>query len=272
MHSQTGANLITGNQDLMQDLIVSLVQTPLHWEDPIANRAMLEEKISSLYTDIIILPEMFTTSFTNNPAAFAEPMNLNTFKWMKQLASQTGACITGSYIIREGEKFHNRLLWMQPNGEVFFYDKRHSFRISDEHKDYTSGNKRLIVSYKGWKIAPFICYDLRFPVWSRNTNNAYDLALYVANWPAVRSHAWKSLLPARAIENIAYVAGVNRIGKDGMGMDYSGDSVIHDFKGNPMYDLKNREEIATVSLSKSALEEFRRIFPAFLDADGFELK
>ena len=256
----------------MQDLIVSLVQTPLYWEDPVANRAMLEEKISHLHTDIIVLPEMFTTSFTNNPAAFAEPMNLNTFKWMKQLAAQTGACVTGSYIIREGEKFHNRLVWMQPDGVFQYYDKRHSFRMSDEHKDYTSGNKRLIVDYKGWKIAPFICYDLRFPVWSRNTNNAYDLALYVANWPAVRSHAWKSLLPARAIENIAYVAGVNRIGTDGMGLEYSGDSVMLDFKGNPLYELKSREEIATVSLSKSALEEFRQIFPAFLDADGFELK
>ena len=257
----------------MQDLIVSLIQTPLYWEDPVANRAMLEEKIAEIdITDVIVLPEMFTTSFTNNAAQFAEPMNLHTFKWMKQLASQSGACIVGSYAVKEGTNFFNRLLWMQPDGTFYTYDKRHSFRMSDEHKVYTAGNKQLVVEYKGWKIAPFICYDLRFPVWSRNTNNKYDLAIYVANWPSARAHAWKSLLPARAIENISYVIGLNRIGTDGLGLDYSGDSIVHDFKGMPLAELHSEETIETIVLSNKALIEFREIFPAYLDGDGFELK
>ena len=252
--------------------MVSLIQTPLYWEDPVANRAMLEEKIAEIdITDVIVLPEMFTTSFTNNATQFAEPMNLHTFKWMKQLASQSGACIVGSYAVKEGTNFFNRLLWMQPDGTFYTYDKRHSFRMSDEHKVYTAGNKQLIVEYKGWKIAPFICYDLRFPVWSRNTNNKYDLAIYVANWPSARAHAWKSLLPARAIENISYVIGLNRIGTDGLGLDYSGDSVIHDFKGEPLTELHNEEKIETIVLSKKALTEFREIFPAYLDGDEFKL-
>jgi len=256
----------------MQDLIVSLVQTPLYYEDPVANRAMLEEKISAIgKTDVIVLPEMFSTSFTNNAAKFAEPMNLNTFKWMKQLSAQTNACIVGSYAVKEGTNFYNRLIWMQPDGKFYTYDKRHSFRMSDEHKVYTSGEKQLVVEYKGWKIAPFICYDLRFPVWSRNTNNKYDLAIYVANWPEARAHAWKSLLPARAIENISYVVGLNRIGTDGLALVYAGDSVVHDFKGMPLAELHSEEKIETVVLSKKALETFRLIFPAYLDADEFKL-
>lgn len=256
----------------MQDLMVSLIQTPLYWEDPVANRAMLEEKIAEIdITDVIVLPEMFTTSFTNNATQFAEPMNLHTFKWMKQLASQSGACIVGSYAVKEGTNFFNRLLWMQPDGTFYTYDKRHSFRMSDEHKVYTAGNKQLIVEYKGWKIAPFICYDLRFPVWSRNTNNKYDLAIYVANWPSARAHAWKSLLPARAIENISYVIGLNRIGTDGLGLDYSGDSVVQDFKGVPLAELNSEEKTETVVLSKKDLTDFREIFPAYLDGDEFKL-
>jgi omega-amidase len=257
----------------MHDLIVSLIQTPLYWEDPVGNRAMLEEKIAGIgKTDVIVLPEMFTTSFTNNAVQFAEPMNLNTFKWMKQLAAQSGACIVGSYAIKEGTNFYNRLLWMQPDGKFHTYDKRHSFRMSDEHKVYTAGNKQLVVEYKDWKIAPFICYDLRFPVWSRNTNNKYDLAIYVANWPAARAHAWQRLLPARAIENISYVIGLNRIGTDGLGLVYSGDSVVQDFKGMPLAELHSEEKIATVVLSKKDLNDFREIFPAYLDGDGFEIK
>lgn len=257
----------------MQDLRVTLIQTPLYWEDAIANRAMLEEKISGIdQTDVIVLPEMFTTSFTNNAAQLAEPMNLNTFKWMKQLSAQAEACIVGSYSVKEGTAFYNRLLWMQPDGTFYTYDKRHAFRMSDEHKVYTTGNKQLVVEYKGWKIAPFICYDLRFPVWSRNTNNKYDLAIYVANWPEARAHAWKSLLPARAIENISYVIGLNRIGADNLGNVYSGDSVVHDFKGMPLVELNSKEAIATVVLSKKDLDDFREIFPAYLDGDTFELK
>ena len=257
----------------MQDLIVSLVQTPLYWEDPVANRGMLEEKIAGIgKTDVIVLPEMFTTSFTNNAATFAEPDNLHTFKWMKQLSAQTNACIVGSYCVKANGNFYNRLIWMQPDGKFCTYDKRHSFRMSDEHKVYTAGNKQLVVEYKSWKIAPFICYDLRFPVWSRNTNNKYDLAIYVANWPEARSHAWKSLLPARAIENISYVIGLNRIGTDGLGLVYSGDSVVQNFKGVPLAELHSEEKIETVILSKQSLQEFRESFPAYLDADGFELK
>lgn len=257
----------------MQDLSVTLIQTPLYWEDAVANRAMLEEKIGSIdKTDVIVLPEMFTTSFTNNASKLAEHSNLHTFKWMKQVAAQSGACVVGSYAVKVGEQYHNRLLWMQPDGIFYTYDKRHSFRMSDEHKVYTSGEKQLVVEYKGWKIAPFICYDLRFPVWSRNTENKYDLAIYVANWPAARAHAWKTLLPARAIENLSYVIGLNRIGIDGLGLDYAGDSVVHDFKGMPLVELNSVEKIETVVLSKKALNDFREVFPAYLDGDGFELK
>lgn len=257
----------------MQDLSVTLIQTPLYWEDAVANRAMLEEKIGSIdKTDVIVLPEMFTTSFTNNASKLAEHPNLHTFKWMKQIAAQSGACVVGSYAVKVGEQYHNRLLWMQPDGIFYTYDKRHSFRMSDEHKVYTSGEKQLVVEYKGWKIAPFICYDLRFPVWSRNTENKYDLAIYVANWPAARAHAWKTLLPARAIENLSYVIGLNRIGIDGLGLDYAGDSVVHDFKGMPLVELQSDDTIETIVLSKNELETFRKEFPAYLDGDGFELK
>ena len=269
----------------MQDLSVTIIQTDLFWENSTANLANLEEKIAqiSLITDLIILPEMFTTGFTMNAKSVAEPMNYITFKWLKQQAKRTQAVITGSFIVKEGGHFFNRLIWMRPDGSFETYDKRHLFRMGEEDKTFTAGKKRLIVELKGWRICPLICYDLRFPVWSRNnilknseprTLNpelSYDLLIYVANWPRVRSQVWDTLLKARAIENQSYCIGVNRVGKDGMGLDYSGNSAIIDFKGNQLFFQNDSEVIHNQILSKKKLEDFRNKFPAYLDADGFEI-
>ena len=212
---------------------ITLLQTALHWQNPVANRAMLEETLFTLPepTDLIVLPEMFTTGFTMNAAALAEPMNLTTFKWLKQMARQTNAAITGSYVVQENGQFYNRLIWMEPDGQFAHYDKRHLFRMADEEKTYTAGTLRLIRTWRGWRICPLICYDLRFPVWSRSRQIAphqldYDLLLYVANWPAPRQLAWDTLLQARAIENLSYVAGVNRVGQDGNQHTYLGGSAL----------------------------------------------
>jgi len=258
----------------MQDLKISIVQTPLHWENSAANLAMLEEKIwrHSDLGDLIILPEMFSTGFSMNASSLAEPMNLTSFKWMKQMAAQTGAVVTGSLIIKEKAAYYNRLIWMQPDGSYNYYDKRHLFRMAGEHDVYSSGKEPLIVTLKGWRIMPLVCYDLRFPVWSRNQGNIYDLLIYVANWPEVRSQAWKTLLPARAIENISYVAGVNRIGKDGKDIPYSGDSAVYNMKGDVLADLGNQDVIKTLTLSASDLVTFRERFPAFLDGDRFRIE
>jgi omega-amidase len=289
----------------MQDLSVTIIQTSLYWENPTANLANLEEKIAKISTqsDLIILPEMFTTGFTMNAKAVAEPMNFTTFKWMKQQAKQTGAVITGSYIVKEGENYYNRLLWMRPDGTFEKYDKRHLFRMGGEHHHFAGGSERLIVELKGWKICPLICYDLRFPVWSRNyqqekggkeegemgkeigensiphiydpipttPNLNYDILIYVANWPAVRSQVWDTLLQARALENQSYCIGVNRVGEDGMGLNYSGNSAVIDFKGNPLFYQKDSEVIDNQILSKQELDDFRTKFPAYLDADEFEI-
>jgi predicted amidohydrolase len=258
----------------MQNLTVTLIQTPLHWESASANRAMLEEKIWSINqpTDLIILPEMFTTGFSMNAAALAEVMNFETFKWMKQMASQTGAVVVGSVIIKEGSAYYNRLIWMRPDGTYESYDKRHLFRMAEEDKVYTSGEKKIIPVLKGWKILPLICYDLRFPVWSRNKNNGYDLLVYVANWPGVRSHAWNTLLKARAIENISYVAGVNRVGEDGKGLTYSGDSAVIDFKGETIFNAADKDCVQTIQLDAGLLQNFREKFPAHLDSDAFNIE
>lgn len=258
----------------MQDLTITLIQSDLHWEDTTANLAMFEEKIWEIRasTDLIVLPEMFTTGFTMNAKALAEPMNLTTFKWLKQQAAQTGAVVTGSYIVQEQGHYYNRLIWMQPNGQYDCYDKRHLFRMADEHQTYSAGGKRLIKEIKGWRICPLVCYDLRFPAWSRNLGNVYDLLIYVANWPQARSHAWNILLQARAIENLAYVAGVNRVKEDGKGHSYSGGSALIDFRGQQLFYQQNEEIIHTQTLSKGALVEFREKFPAFMDSDEFEIK
>lgn len=257
-------------------LSISLIQAHLYWHDIEANLASLEEKIWQIEesTDVIVLPEMFSTGFTNAARELAEPMNSKTFRWMKQQAMQTKAAITGSFIVRDGNKLYNRLLWVMPSGEYMAYDKRHLFRMSEEHEIYTAGQKRLIVEWKGWKICPLICYDLRFPVWSRNIEGkdlAYDLLLYVANWPAVRSQVWKVLLQARALENLTYCIGLNRVGEDGMGISYNGQSVVFDHRGDKIADLGDEEVIKTVSLSKATLDGFRKKFPAHLDADPFQL-
>ena len=259
-------------------LKISLIQTSLYWHNIDANLAMIEEKIWQIgeETDLIVLPEMFSTGFTNAAPALAEPMNSKTFRWMKQQAKQTQAIVTGSFIARDGKDLHNRLLWMRPDGGYAAYDKKHLFRMSEEHEIYAPGKERLVVEWKGWKICPLICYDLRFPVWSRNlTLNdgslSYDVLLYVANWPAARSQVWRTLLEARALENLSYCIGLNRVGEDGMNIAYNGQSLIFNHRGETLADLADENTITTIGLSKPALEEFRRKFPAYLDADPFTL-
>jgi omega-amidase len=284
----------------MHDLSVTIIQTDLFWENSTANLGNLEEKMAqiSMPTDLIILPEMFTTGFTMKAKSLAEPMNFMTFKWLKQQAKRTQAVITGSFIVKEGEHFFNRLIWMRPDGSFETYDKRHLFRMGEEDKTFTAGTKRLVVELKGWRICPLICYDLRFPIWSRNLkvesqkskvkitpseiksnepslpiydSLTYDLLIYVANWPSVRSKVWDTLLQARAIENQSFCIGVNRVGKDGMGLDYSGNSAVIDFKGNQLFYQKYSEVIHNQTLNKKELEDFRNKFPAYLDADEFEI-
>jgi len=259
------------------DLRVALVQTDLHWQDKTANLALLEEKIWSLKNtcDLIVLPEMFATGFSMESALLAEPMNLQVHKWMKQLAAQTGSVITGTVIISEGGNYYNRLLWVLPDGTTQHYDKRHLFRMANEDASFASGTELPIFSLKGWKICPQICYDLRFPIWARNHwnsgNAAYDLLFYVASWPAARISAWDTLLPARAIENLSYAIGVNRVGIDGNQIAYTGHSAAYDFKGERLVDLGEKDRIQVVTLSRSSLEEYRSKFPAWKDADNFTL-
>ena len=259
------------------DLRVALVQTDLHWQDKTANLALLEEKIWSLKNtcDLIVLPEMFATGFSMDSATLAEPMNLQVHKWMKQLAAQTGSVITGTVIISEGGNYYNRLLWVEPVGTTQHYDKRHLFRMANEDASFAPGEQLPIFSLKGWKICPQICYDLRFPVWARNHwnsgNAAYDLLFYVASWPTARISAWDTLLAARAIENLSYCLGVNRVGIDGNQIAYTGHSAAYDFKGERLVDLGEKDQIQVVTLSRSALEEYRSKFPAWKDADNFTL-
>lgn len=253
----------------MENLLrVSLVQTSLYWESPEANRASLEEKISDLHTDLIVLPEMFTTGFSMNATTFAEPMNLTTCKWLQLQAKRTQAVVTGSCIIGEQGKFYNRLLWVEPSGEISFYDKKHLFRLAGEGKIYTAGSQKLIKKLKNWHICPLICYDLRFPIWSRNQHLEYDMLLYVANWPNPRLHAWDVLLQARAIENLAYSVGVNRVGVDASGHIYDGNTALYDFRGETLLKADSqKEQILQITLDKKALEDFREKFPVYLDAD-----
>lgn len=264
----------------MQDLKVTLIQSDLHWEDIEANLAMFEEKVWQIgnTTDVIVLPEMFTTGFTMAAQKLAEHMNMRTFKWMKQMADQTGALMLGSYIVRVHDKYFNRLLWMEPGGNFKTYDKRHLFRMAGENKVYSPGESLLIGTWKGWRICPLVCYDLRFPVWSRNRWDArnhrlnYDLLVYVANWPTTRIGAWDILLRARAIENLSYAVGVNRIGQDGNGIEYNGNSAIISPKGEHIYINEGTESMKTIELSSNSLEAFRDRFPAYQDADGFDIE
>lgn len=257
-----------------QDLTVTLLQAELHWENPAANRAAFEAMIAGISspTDLFILPEMFTTGFTMNAAELAEEPGGPTTEWLLKMARQTQAALTGSIIIRENGNYYNRLLWVQPDGQIFTYDKHHLFRMAEENSIYSAGKSKTIITWKGWRICPLICYDLRFPVWSRNTSaEPYDLLLYVANWPEKRAAAWCSLLPARAIENLSYCIGVNRTGRDGKGILFAGDSAVCDPKGDNFFLPANPEIIHTQTLSYQALADFRKSFPADLDADAFSL-
>ena len=258
-------------------LSIALVQTDLYWKDKVANLAMLEEKIWRMEQpiDLIILPEMFPTGFSMDAPTLAEPINLGVTKWMKQMAAQTKSFIAGSVIIQEGGDFFNRLLWVSPDGTILHYDKRHLFRMAQEDLTFSAGENLPIFSLKGWNICPQICYDLRFPVWSRNRQNegkmAYDLIFYVASWPAARISAWDILLPARAIENLAYSIGVNRVGVDGNGLAYNGHSAAYDFRGAQICSLEDQDQIQIVTLDAAQLEEYRQKFPAWMDADDFEI-
>lgn len=254
-------------------LNLTLIQTPLKWEDIDANLEMLDKKISAIKkeTDLIILPEMFSTGFSMNVKKIAEEMNGQAMQWLAQKANNKNCVITGSLMLKENNKFYNRLIWMKPDGNYAYYDKRHLFRYGKENNYFTVGKKRLIVELNGWKICPQVCYDLRFPVWSRNRND-YDLLIFVANWPQRRIEAWRTLLRARAIENQSYVAGVNRVGEDGNQIYHSGETMLIDFKGKIIFHRANKEVIYSTILSKDSLGKYRDDFPVMLDKDEFEIK
>jgi len=262
----------------MTNLRISLIQSALFWEDKAANLAMFSEKIMSIpdKPELILLPEMFTTGFSMNKASLGETMEGPTIAWMKKTAAEKPAILAGSMIARDpGEHaYYNRLVWMLPNGEFGYYDKRHLFAFGDEDEHYRSGNRRLIAMVKGWKVNLQICYDLRFPVWLRqhvteSSDPEYDLLVVVANWPVARSHAWKTLLQARAIENQCFVAGVNRTGTDGRGLQYGGESMIVGPLGEIIGTLESEEGIISHTLDRGMLDEVRSRFPFWRDADRF---
>lgn len=257
----------------MKDTLrVSLVQCSLQWEDKTANLSRIEALISGLEgrTDLVILPEMFSTGFSMQAAALAEPMDGPTMNWLALQAGRLGAVVTGSFIAAEKGRFHNRLVWMSPGGNFSTYDKRHCFSPAGEQDHYTPGERHLIAEVKGWKVMPLICYDLRFPVWSRNVQG-YDLLVYVANWPEKRSLAWNSLIQARAIENQVYTIGVNRVGTDGNGISHSGDSAVVNYLGEVMHRSSGGEDVFTLDLSFTEQQAFRRAWPFLADRDSFEL-
>jgi predicted amidohydrolase len=256
------------------DLTITLIQTALVWEKPAENRRLLGQKIAAIPepTDLIILPEMFTTGFTMNAEKLAEKPDGETAKWLLELAKLKNAAICGSIISKENGTYYNRFIWAQPDGEISTYDKRHLFRMAGENAIYSAGKSKKIMEWRGWKILPLVCYDLRFPVFSRYTKQEpYDLLLYVANWPEKRAAAWKTLLPARAIENLSYCIGVNRVGQDENGINYSGDSAICTPQGETIFLPANSEAIHTQKISRETLDTFRQRFPAYEDADAFEL-
>jgi omega-amidase len=266
----------------MADLRISLVQTILHWEDKKANLDMLERKIEGIpgNPELIVLPEMFSTGFSMNKESLAETMNDDTMNWLRKTAARKKAIITGSMIAKEDTeaetRYYNRLIWMLPNGEFAFYNKRHLFAYGTEDQHFSAGNKRLIASVNGWKINLQICYDLRFPVWLRQSQKEdpaaapeYDLLIVSANWPLARSLAWRTLLQARAIENQCYVIGVNRTGKDGKGLEYGGESMVLGPSGEPIKIMEAEEEIFSHTLNRDKLEDLRSKLPFWRDADTF---
>lgn len=252
---------------------IALIQSSLVWENPTANRSYLETQINAITEtiDVVVLPEMFTTGFTMHPDSVAETMKGETVSWMIALAKAKNCAITGSSIINESDQFYNRLLFVFPSGEILYYDKRHLFSLAGEDKIYTSGQEKVIIEYRGFKICPLICYDLRFPVFSRNVEN-YDVLLYVANWPKPRVNAWDSLLKARAIENMCYVIGVNRIGFDSNNHEYVGHSQAVDFLGNYLVEPFENEAVKIVTLDKDEMLETRQKLNFLNDKDVFEIR
>lgn len=258
----------------MQDLRVTLVQSMLHWEDAAANRAMFGEKLAALKgtTDLVVLPEMFTTGFSMRSKELAETMEGATVAWMREQAKTLDAALYGSVIMTEGGRYFNRGLFVQPSGKVTVYDKRHLFRFANENEHYAPGTERVVVEWRGWHILLQVCFDLRFPVFSRNQGDV-DAILYVANWPEARRYPWSQLLIARAIENQVYVIGLNRVGMDGKGIHYTGDSVVIDPRGAVIGSVDtSQERTATVTLGWNVLADFREKFPVAKDADDFELR
>jgi len=254
------------------NLIISGIQFDIIWEDKVANieklTAMLDDVPSS--TDIVLLPEMFTTGFSMNTVQLGETMDGKTVNWMQSTAKRIDKVIAGSIIIKDGDVYRNRFLWVEPNSEIQFYDKRHSFGLGDEDKYFSNGNTQKIISYKSWKILPIICYDLRFPEWIKNRFE-YDLIINVANWPDVRANHWRTFLKARAIENQSYVFGLNRIGTDSKNRHYSGDSAIIDYNGDVLSYLGENDGILSATLSKEKLKTFRKSYPFLKDQDKFVL-
>lgn len=271
----------------MSSLTITTIQSDLAWENKSANLDMFDRKIRSIdqKTQVVVLPEMFTTGFSMNPASFAETMAGPTVSWMKAISAEKKIIITGSLIIEEEGRFYNRLVWMLPNGQYGIYDKRHLFGFAGEDQFYTPGHKRIIASVNGWKILLQVCYDLRFPVWARQQtvflpgitedenefSPEYDLIINVANWPERRSHAWKTLLMARAIENQCFVVGVNRVGSDGHGIYHGGETMVVDPMGGLLYQKAHEEDIHTLTLQKPALDEIRDKLPFLKDADQFSI-
>ncbi len=256
----------------LPDLRLALVQTSMVWQDAPANHARFAGLLDQAEgADLVILPEMFTTGYSMEAAALAEDDDGPSRRWLLEQARRLNAVVTGSLIVhaRDGS-YRNRLYWARPDGTMAHYDKRHLFRMAGEHKHYAAGNERLLVELKGWHIRPLICYDLRFPVWSRDPHNT-DLLIYIASWPAARRSAWNRLLPARAIENLCYVAAVNRVGEDGKGYPYSGDSQVLDFHGEPLLEAGAADGVFFATLKGAELAQYRQRFPAYQDADSFKL-
>lgn len=253
----------------MHAISLALVQADLHWEKASLNRQLLEGYIQAAQPgDIVVLPEMFTTGFSMRSAALAETLQGDTLQWMALQANSLNVVICGSLIISDQDQFFNRFIWMPPDGKMMFYDKRHLFRMSAENDHYSAGTDRLLIDHLGTHICPLVCYDLRFPVFSRN-NESYDLAIYVANWPAVRRQHWMTLLKARAIENQSFIIGVNRIGRDGNDVDYCGDSMVIDYQGSTLLDMGETPGLQRVTLSLANLATYRSAFPAWKDNDSF---
>lgn len=252
---------------------IAIIQSDLYWEDASKNRKSFESKINQIDSEVnlVVLPEMFSTGFTMNAAEVAETMQGETVSWLQSLAKQKNFAITGSLIIVENEKYYNRMLFVFPSGEIQHYDKRHLFSLAGEDKFYTNGNKKVIVEYLDWKICLQVCYDLRFPVFARNVEN-YDLLLYVANWPKVRTNAWDSLLKARAIENLSYVVGVNRVGLDANNYEHIGHSQAIDFLGNYILEPQETENVFVAELDKNVMLETRKKLDFLSDKDFFEIK